>query len=85
MTVESIKEAIAELRPEEKTSLTAWLLEQDAAEWDRQMEEDFSPGGAGMALLEEAESDVRAGRVKPMDEFLAEAKARREAQHQPRS
>jgi len=29
-----------------------------------------------MALLEEAEADVREGRVKPMDEFLVEAKAR---------
>ena len=84
MTVESIKEAIAELGAEEKASLTAWLVEQDLAEWDRQMEEDFSPGGAGMALLEEAESDVRAGHVKPMDQFLTEAKARRKAQN-PRS
>jgi hypothetical protein len=33
-----------------------------------------------MALLEEAESDVAAGRVKSMDEFLAEAKARRKTQ-----
>jgi len=39
------------------------------------MEEDFLPGGAGMALLEEAEADVRAGRVKPMDEFLADEEA----------
>jgi hypothetical protein len=76
MSIESIKEAIAELGAEEKTSLTSWLLEQDGAEWDRKMEEDFSPGGAGMALLEEAESDVSAGRVKPMDEFLAEAERR---------
>ncbi len=79
MTVESIKEAIAELGADEKASLTAWLVEQDAAEWDRQMEEDFSPGGAGTALLEEAQSDVRAGRVQPMDEFLAEAKTKRKA------
>ena len=74
MTVESIKEAIAGLGTEEKASLTAWLVEQDTEEWDRQMEEDFSPGGAGMALLEEAEADVRAGRVRPMDELLVEAK-----------
>ena len=73
MTVESIEEAIAD----EKASVTAWLVEQDAAEWDRPMEENFSPGGAGAALLEEAQSDVRAGRVQPMDEFLAEAKAKR--------
>jgi hypothetical protein len=77
VSIESIKEAIAELGAEEKASLTAWLIEQDAAEWDRQMEEDFLPGGAGMALLEEAESNVRAGRTKPMDEVIADAKARR--------
>jgi hypothetical protein len=80
MTVESIKEAIAELPAEQKTSLAAWLLQQDMGEWDKQIEEDFSPGGRGMALLEEAEADVQAGRVKPMDEFLAEAKVRRNPQ-----
>jgi len=58
MTVESIKEAIAELGLDEKASLTAWLVEQDTAEWDRQIEEDFSSGGAGMALLEEAQAVV---------------------------
>ncbi len=77
MTLEAIKEAIAELSPKEKAHLAAWLLEHDAAEWDRQIEEDFSPGGRAMALLEEAEADVREGRVKPMDQFLAETKARR--------
>jgi hypothetical protein len=80
MTVESIKEAIAELPAEQKTSLAAWLLQQDMGEWDKQIEEDFSPGGRGMALMEEAEADVQAGRVKPMDEFLAEAKVRRNPQ-----
>ncbi len=68
MTVESIKEAIAELSVEEKTSLTAWLVEQDAAEWDRQMEEDFSPGGAGIALLEEARTDLQSpGQVEGLN------------------
>ena len=76
MTVESIKQAIAELPSEQKTSLTAWLVRQDLDDWDRQIEEDFSPGGAGMALLNEAEADIRQGRLKPMDELLAEVKAR---------
>ena len=80
MTLQAIKEAIGGLPPEDKTALTAWLLREDMAEWDRQIEEDFSPGGRGMALLEEAEADVRDGRVRPMDEFLAEAKARRNTQ-----
>jgi hypothetical protein len=81
MTVDAIKEAIAELGADEKASLVAWLTQQDAAQWDRQMEEDFSPGGAGMVLLEEAEADVRSGRIKPMEEFLAEVKERSEAQN----
>jgi hypothetical protein len=76
MTLETIKEAITGLPRNEKARLAAWLLQQDMEEWDRQIREDFSPGGNGMALLEEAEADVREGRVKPMDEFLVEAKAR---------
>ena len=77
MTVESIKQAIAELPSEQKTSLTAWLVRQDLDDWDRQIEQDFSPGGAGVVLLDEAETDIRQGRLKPMDELLAEVKAKR--------
>ena len=77
MTLQAIKEAITGLPRDEKARLAAWLLQQDAQEWDRQIAEDFSPGGHGMALLEEAKADVRKGRVKPMDELLAEAQARR--------
>jgi hypothetical protein len=80
MTLRAIKEAITELTPDEKTRLAAWLLQQDRKEWDRQIEEDFSPGGRGMALLEEAKGDVHEGRVKSMDEFLAETRAQRNPQ-----
>ena len=82
MTLEAVKEAITQLPADEKTRLAAWLLQQDAEAWDRQIQEDFSPGGSGMALLEEAEADVREGRAKPMDEFLAEAGGRH---NQPKS
>ena len=85
MTLEAIKQAINELPQDEKTRLALWLLQQDREEWDRQIEEDFSPGGHGMALIEEAEADIRAGRVKSMDEFLAEAKAKRIAQPKSQS
>jgi hypothetical protein len=80
MTVEAIKDAITELPRDEKTRLSAWLLQQDMEEWDRQIQHDFSPGGTGMALLEEAEADVRNGRAKPLNEILAEVKARRQSQ-----
>ena len=85
MTVEAIKEAIASLPAEQKTSLAAWLIQQDMGAWDKQIEDDFSPAGLGMALLEEAEADAQAGRVKPMDEFLAEVKAARNARTKSRS
>ena len=77
MTIETIKEAIADLSPKEKTRLAAWVLQQDEEEWDRQIQDDFSPGGRGMALLEEAQADAREGRSKPLDEFLAKTRAHR--------
>lgn len=77
MTIEAIKEAIADLPPDEKTRLAAWVIEQDLEEWDRQIQNDFSPGGRGMALLHEAQADAREGRSKPLDELLAEIRARR--------
>jgi hypothetical protein len=77
MTIEDIKEAIAELPLDEKTRLAAWVLQQDLEEWDRQIGDDFSPGGPGMALLEEAQADARAGRSKPLEQFLSETRARR--------
>jgi hypothetical protein len=84
MKVEAIKEAIAELPPNEKTRLVAWIVQQDVIEWDRQIEEDFSAGGRGMALLEAAEADVREGRVRPLDDVLAEAKAMRKSESKRR-
>ena len=84
MTVEAIKEAIAELPADTKTLLAAWVVEQDLMEWDRQIEKDFSPGGHGFALLEEAEADIRARRVRPLDDLLADAKARRQSRSKRR-
>ena len=68
MTVEAIKEAIEHLPDEEKTALAAWIIEQDMNAWDKQIEQDFSPGGAGMPLLEQVKADIRAGKFKPFEE-----------------
>ena len=78
MTVEAIKDAIVHLSELEREELAEWFedLEEDA--WDRQIEQDFAPGGRGAHLLEEVEADIAAGRTKPMHEFLAAAKAQRE-------
>jgi hypothetical protein len=66
----AIKEAIAELPPAEKTTLANWLNAQDSEAWDRQIEADFSEGGAGMALLHQWAAE--AGESMPLEEFLTE-------------
>ncbi len=78
MTVEAIKEAITHLSEEERKQLADWFDELEEEAWDRQMEQDFAPGGRGAHLLEEAKADIAAGRTKPLHEFLAEAKAKHE-------
>ena len=70
MTLEAIKEAIAELPSTDKTSLASWLNAQDAEAWDRQIEADFSEGGAGTALLEQWDVEIARGESTSLDEFL---------------
>jgi hypothetical protein len=68
MTLEALKQAIAELPDEEKAALATWLNEQEMDEWDRKMDKDFSPGGRGMRVVDKVKADIRAGKFKPMDE-----------------
>ena len=68
MDLAEIQHAIEELPQEQQAVLAAWLAERDQAEWDAEIERDFSPGGAGMALLEEMKADARAGQFKPFGE-----------------
>ncbi|MGI8741480.1 MAG: hypothetical protein ACR2NN_02705 [Bryobacteraceae bacterium] len=72
MTVEAIKEAIAELPSEDLTALTSWLVDRDWDLWDQQMKHDFSAGGRGMPLLAELEREIDQGKTLPMNEALAE-------------
>jgi hypothetical protein len=68
MTIGALKAAIANLPAEEKTALAAWIVEQDMKSWDEQIEKDFSPGGKGMAVLDEVKADIRTGKFKPFEE-----------------
>jgi len=72
MTLETIKQAISELPEGEKSLLVAWLNEQEARAWDKQIEEDFSEGGAGMALLETWDAEIKTADSMPLEEFLAQ-------------
>jgi hypothetical protein len=70
MTLQAIKEAIKALPRREKSSLVAWLKQQDAEAWDKQIEEDFSEGGAGAGLLEAWDTEIKSGKSVPLEDFL---------------
>jgi hypothetical protein len=68
MTLEALKQAIAELPAEEKAALAAWLNEQEMDGWDRQMRQDFSAGGRGMRVVEKVKADIRDDKFRPMSD-----------------
>jgi len=70
MTLDAIKQAIAELPENERASLVAWLSKEDARAWDKQIEADFSEGGAGMASLDRWGAEIKAGGAMPLEDFL---------------
>jgi hypothetical protein len=63
-----IQHAIVQLPPEEQAALAAWLADRDRARWDEQIERDFSPGGAGMELLDRVKQRVRDNLSQPLSE-----------------
>jgi hypothetical protein len=58
MTLGEIKTAINELSDKERAELATWLLSLDRAAWDRQIEADFSAGGAGDDLLKKVDAAI---------------------------
>lgn len=74
MTLDAIKEAIQHLPEEEQSVLASWLSERDWQQWDRQIERDFSPCGAGLPLLADLRGEIAEGKTRPMEEGFAERK-----------
>ena len=68
MDLAEIQHAIEDLPKEQQAALAAWLVQRDQAEWDAEIERDFSVGGAGLAVLDEIKSDLQAGKFHPFDE-----------------
>jgi hypothetical protein len=70
MDIGEIQHAIESLSSEQQMTLLDWLAERDRREWDAQIERDFSPGGAGMNLLDGVRAQVRRGESVPVDRDL---------------
>lgn len=65
MSVEELEKAITKLSSKERARLLKLLEEMDAAEWDRQIEEDANNGKLDK-LVEKSEADFRAGRFREL-------------------
>jgi hypothetical protein len=65
MSTTEIERAIEQLPPEELARLRAWFAEFDAAQWDREFEQDVAAGRLD-ALADEALDDDRNGRTKEL-------------------
>ncbi len=63
-----IQHAREDLPEEQQAALAAWLSERNHAEWEGEIERDFSPGAPGIALLEEMKADARAGTFHPVEQ-----------------
>ena len=61
--VEQLEQEIAKLAPDEFVQLRDWLLEQDWAEWDRQIERDSAAGKLD-GLMKQALADHAAGKSR---------------------
>jgi hypothetical protein len=68
MDLAEIQRAIETLSTEQQAALLDWLAERDRSQWDAQVERDFSPGGAGMDLLNGVKAKIRRGESAPMAE-----------------
>lgn len=65
MSVEELEKAVTKLSAQERARLMKFLEEMDAAEWDRQIEEDARSGKLDK-LVEKSEADFRAGRFREL-------------------
>ena len=70
-TVAEIQQAITRLSPAEQRQLARWFEEALEDAWDAQIEEDVKAGRLN-DLIAQAESDIAAARVKPLDEVLGD-------------
>ncbi len=70
-TVSEIQEAITRLSAAEQRRLARWFEEALEDAWDNQIEEDIKAGRLN-DLIAQAEADIAAGRVKPLDEVLGD-------------
>ena len=66
MSLTEIEKAVDELSPTELTKLAAYIANRDRLAWDKEIEDDFSPGGRHEKALEKIDAEIRAGDFTPL-------------------
>ena len=66
MSLTEIEKAVDELSPTELRKLAAYIANRDRLAWDKEIEDDFSPGGKHEKVLEKIDAEIRAGNFTPL-------------------
>ena len=66
MSLTEIEKAIDELSPEELTRLAAHIARRDKLAWDKELEEDFAPGGKHEKALQKIDAEIESGNFTPV-------------------
>ena len=65
MSLTEIEEAVDSLSPEDLAKLAAHIARRDKLAWDKEIQEDFSPGGKHHEALQKIDAEIDAGNFKP--------------------
>ena len=66
MSVVDLKREVDALPSGELAELSAYIAKRESAEWDVQIDRDFSEGGRLCDVLAEVRDDMRAGRLQDL-------------------
>ncbi len=66
MSLAEIERAVDTLSPEELAKLAAYIARHDKLAWDKQLEDDFSPGGKHEKILEKIDTEIDTGEFTPL-------------------
>jgi hypothetical protein len=66
MSLAEIEKAVDELSPKELTKLAAYVARRDKLAWDKELEEDFAPGGKQAKALEKIDAEIESANFMPL-------------------
>ena len=65
MSLAELEEAVDKLSAAELAKLAAHIARCDKIAWDKEIEDDFSPGGKHEKALEKIDAEIDAGNFRP--------------------